>query len=59
VLSLFCVGQLNHDNGTLGTIESVQELVLLFSPIFNGFWLQVGIPIKGYTLQCPDELFYR
>jgi len=24
----------------------------------NGFWLQVGIPIKGYTLQCPNELFY-
>jgi len=56
---LFGVCKLSHADGTLGTIEYVQKLLLHLPPAINGFWLQVSIPIKSYTLECPDELFYQ
>jgi len=46
-LPLFSVGYLSHADGTLGTIEPIQKFLLHLSPTINGFWLKVGIPIKG------------
>ena len=58
VLPLFGVGQLSHADGMLGTINSVQKLLLHLPPAINEFWLWVGTTVKSYALQCSYKLFY-
>ena len=59
LLPLFVVGQLNHTDGVLGTIEFVQKILLHLTLAIEGLRLQVEIPIKGYTFQCLAKLFYH
>jgi len=39
ILPSFGLIELNHADSMVGTIESVQNLLLHLSPAINGFWL--------------------